>query len=98
MQLGVSAHMKFVNDCLLPGRLGRTIVAPSEGRIDNPATWHKCRAVSLIECKIVAGFELVTKKSGIPTQFSADDFRVRVEEQFIVIEPKTLIGLVWPMD
>ena len=61
------------------------------------ATTHfgmKGRAVTLVERQVVAALHRVAENGRVPLQLSHVGAGVRIEQEFVVVEPVTLFGLV----
>src|SRR5215470_15719513 len=66
MKPGKAAQMELVNDRMLPRDAATARFAlPVEIRVDDDAFGHIGRAVTFVECRIVAGLKLIAEDSGI---------------------------------
>src|SRR5471030_2574689 len=96
MPLGESLDMGLIDDRAVPGRKALAwLSAPVKIRIDDDGLWHVWRAVALVETQI-GGLraDLIAIDSGIPVQRSNMSAGVRVEQQFVGVEPMSRLGLV----
>ena len=95
MQLGVSAHMQFVNDGVIPRHaVTAGLSPPIKFWIDDDALRHERCTVALIESQIVARLHLVAEYGRVPFQLANVRAGVGVEQQFVGIETVALFRLV----
>src|SRR5271166_1191655 len=86
--------MKFIDERLVPGRQRRTIVAPGERSVHYGRQRSKPCAVAFVERQVGVGMiELVGEQRIIPLQVAPDRLRVRVEQEFLGVEPVSLLRL-----
>ena len=94
VQLGHAAHVRLVDDGMLPRDLRRAVVAPGEGGVDDPALRHQGRAVPLVERQVVHRLHLVAEQLRPPFEVAHQRLGVRVDQQLVRVEPVPLLRRV----
>ena len=56
IELGVAAHVHFVDDGALPPDTRRALLSPRESGVNHTAARHKRRAVAIVEGEVIAAF------------------------------------------
>ncbi len=98
MLFGVAAHVGFINDRAIPRHQRAHRLFPIEVRVCHDAFGDERRAVSLVECQIVAfGADGVAEQGVIPAQLADELARVGIDQQFVWIEAVSGLGLVRSM-
>src|SRR6516165_7291670 len=88
VELGKSTQVKLVDDRVLPrDKAAFRLPLPIEIRVDDNAFRHEGRAVALVEGGIVARFQLIPEDRGVPLQLAEMPAGIRVEHEFVGIEP-----------
>src|SRR5271165_50686 len=80
--------MRLIDERLVPGRQRRTIVAPGERGVHYGRQRSEPCAVAFVERQVGVGMvELVGEQRIIPLQVTPDRLRIRVEQEFLGVEP-----------
>ena len=98
MLLGEAAHVHLVDQRLVEGRAQRLVVAPGEGRIDDPGLHHVLGAVALVVGRVVPALHLVAEDRRVPGQLALERLGVGVEHQLVGVEAVAAGGIVGAMD
>src|SRR4029079_1785453 len=95
VQLGEAAHVRLVDDRVVPRRARIAIVAPRERRIDDLAFRHAARVVASILRQVGAlAADAITEMRIAPRERADDRLRVRIEQQLLRIEAMALLRLI----
>jgi hypothetical protein len=96
-----AAHVRLVDHHVRPGDVRRLVVAPGEGRVDDPALGHAGGVVTTVEGKIlVAVTNLVTEMGIAPAHLADDILGVGLDEQFVAVEAvaaRRVVGTIHPV-
>ncbi len=77
---------------------GRGSRRPDEGFIDDDCLGHAARVVAPVEREVLAGAAGAIAEMRIaPDQPAGQPLGVRVEQQFVGVEPVTLLGIIRPV-
>ena len=92
---GQATQVGFIKDGLVPGSLGTLVIVPLVGRIDHHRLGHGRRAVAAVEGQIGALRADAVAIQGIgPAYLSLHQLGVGVEQQLVMIEAVTMLGLI----
>ena len=92
-----SADVQLVDDRVVPRRLGRTVVAPRERRIDNGGERRECGVVALVERQILLGVtDLIAEHFIGPANRTRHRFRVWIHDNLVGVESVAAARLIWP--
>ena len=78
----------------MPRRPRRTVITPAERRFDDASQRREWRTVAFVEIRVVACAVRIAIKRIIPAQDPADGLRVRIQHEFVRVEPKAVLRLV----
>src|SRR5215469_1488645 len=97
VEFRVSANVQFVKDGAIPGNLvPGGFLNPFKRWIDYDALRHERSAVALIETQIrLLRTYRVAEQGRVPLQFPKMGACIRIEQQFVRVEPVTFFGRVW---
>ena len=96
MALGQPAHMRLVDDGVLPGDAPPP-VAPGEGRVDHAGLHRVGSAVALVEGRVVAALDLIAEQRRVPLDMADHLLGVGIDQQLVGIEAvacRRLVGTV----
>src|SRR5260370_1769133 len=94
MLAGETVDVDFIDHGLIPRRPRRAVIAPAELRFDDASQRREWRTVTFVEIRVVACAMLIAIKRIVPAQVPADGLRVRIEYDFVRVEPMTPLRLV----
>ena len=98
MQSGESFDVHFVDQCLVPGGLGRFIATPAKTGIDDCGQGSRIRIVAFIKTEIRSGVSnLVTKSTVVPNQVTTDPLGIGIQQNFVRIKAKSPFRIVRAM-
>ena len=87
MKLGKAAHMRLIDDRVLPRRRPALLApAPFKIGVDDDAFGHERRAVALVERGVVARFHLIAEQGRVPFELSGVAARIGIKKQLVGIE------------
>ena len=90
-----AAHVRFVDDGIVPGDARRTIIPPGEGRIDHAALRCAWRAVAPIEGQICLGLSgAIAEVCIAPHELTLQVPGIGLDQQLMRIESMAAFGLV----
>src|SRR5271165_2540438 len=98
MLAGETLDVDFVDHSLMPPRPRRTVITPGEFRFDDASQRREWRTVAFVEIRVVACTVRIAVKRIVPAQIAADGLRVRIEHEFVRVEPMTVLRLVRTVD
>src|SRR6185312_13203442 len=89
-----AAYMQLKDDRLLPGDLGTAILAPGEGRLDDPAFWDIAGIVAAIERQILAqAADAITEEGVAPADPPLQCLGIRIDQQLVGVEAVAASGV-----
>jgi hypothetical protein len=96
---GEAAHVRFVDHHVRPGNVRCLVVAPGEGRVDDPALGHAGVVVTAVEGQVlVAVTDLVAEMGVAPAHLADDILGVGFDEQLVAVEAVAVGGVVGAVD
>src|SRR6478609_1095303 len=93
MLAGETLDVDFIDHGLMPWRPRRAVIAPAELRFDDASQRREWRTVTFVEIRVVACSARIAIKRIVPAQVPADGLRVRIEHDFVRVEPMTPLRL-----
>ena len=93
-----SAHVRLVDDGVVPGNTRRTVIAPGEGGIDHAALRRAGRAVAAVEGQVRLGVPgAIAEVRVAPLQRSLQVLGVGLDQELVRIETVAALGIVRPV-
>src|SRR5207237_10127851 len=92
-------HMQLKDDRFFPGDLRTTILAPSEGGLDDPAFWDLAGIVAAVERQIRPLTAYAVAKQRIaPPQPAVQRFGIGIDQQLVGVKAVPIRRIVWSVD
>src|SRR6266403_6275798 len=92
-------NMQLEDDRFFPGDLRTTILAPSEGGLDDPAFWDLARIVAAVERQIGPLTAYAVAKQRIaPPQPAVQRLGIGIDQQLVGIKAVPIRRIVWSVD
>ena len=92
--LGEPLHVGLVDDRLVPWRIGTTIAAPVEVRVDDDRARAVWRAVEIV-LRVLRVLEMIGKDRLVPVPHAFDGLGVGIHQQLVRVAPLALLGCPW---
>jgi len=96
VEIGHSLDVSLIDDSLMPGDVGRRIVGPGEGSVDNRGQGTVGSIIVIIEIVVVR--EAIAKHRLVPLHVSGHSFGIGVQDHLVSIESMTIVRLIWPVN
>src|SRR5439155_2507906 len=95
MQLRETSHVHLVDDCVVPGRAERPVVAPRERRVDHRGQRRERRVVAVVEREVFLPVaDAISEHLVAPPNGTRNRFRVWIQDNLARIETVTVLRLV----
>jgi hypothetical protein len=94
MLAGETLDVDFIDYGLMPRCPRRAVITPAELRFDDASQRREWRTVTFVEIRVVACAVRIAIKRIVPAQVPADGLCVRIEHDFVRVEPMTPLRLV----
>src|SRR5258707_6523341 len=94
MLAGEILDVGYIEHGLMPRGPRRAVITPAELRFDDASQGREWRTVTFVEIRLVACAMRIAKKRIVPAQVPADGLLVRIQHDFVRVQPMTPLRLV----
>lgn len=96
VQVGKTLDMGLIDNSLVPWDVGMSIIAPSEGGINDSAKRTMGSIVGSVDLEVLVeavAIDVIREETVVPCEISANGFGIGIEEHLVAVESQTILGV-----